>query len=441
MAGLIKGYYHCLECGALFEAVLKDPKDQRCPICGNPPTGKILAGAGLEGFPEMEVPEVSSGVSLKPRVSSKLHGVNHDTQQIYEATMATMDAQKESRQGRVKRTKRKGHGGSKRWLFVAAWLVLMLVIVVAVRMSGEGSEEDDQQGAQRIEDARRAQELELQKRQRLVEAALPECRNVMQGFLQAATTAARSQYVYQGVKLTGEMNRYYQDVLGFSSSQSRVRIIDAKLLDGFAETVIGVLFKNDREEVWEAVLIETSQGWKLDWKFLVRYDELSWSLFAASDDGAEGEFRLYMRVRDVDEDFEQKEMSLVFYKPTMYVKDEFRGMASVPVSVLIDSDMGRAIQGLLDAEDLTSGEVLRDAFGMPIGRIDPARYHRVRVKMRYHRENKGGKGYRLELLEILDHHWYGIRPLEASAAPEESGASEESERAESEQDADEAEEV
>ena len=140
----------------------------------------------------------------------------------------------------------------------------------------------------------------------------------------------------------------------------------------------------------------------------MRYDDRSWSLFPAGKEGAEGEFRLYMRVRDTNEDFEQKEMSLVFYKPTMFFKDEYRGVASDPVMVRIDSDLGRRIAALLDQEDALEKVIRKDVHGLSIGLIDPSRYHRVRVKMRLHKEGRNDKDSRLELLEILANHWYGF---------------------------------
>ncbi|MEK6249809.1 MAG: hypothetical protein N2C12_16615, partial [Planctomycetales bacterium] len=124
--------------------------------------------------------------------------------------------------------------------------------------------------------------------------------------------------------------------------------------------------------------------------------------FQLGSDGDEGEHRLYMRVRDTDEDLERKEMIVVFYKPGMYSKNEFSGLASKSVRVPMDSQPGKLIQKMLESED----DLEKDAVGLTIGNLDPHRYHRVRVRMRLHR--KEGEETQMELVEILANHWYGI---------------------------------
>jgi hypothetical protein len=403
-----KGYYHCLECGAIFEADLKDPSDQRCSICGHPPTGGILTGNEEETFaPSSEVNEIKPS-ELSPRPSVKHHGINHDTQDIYEATMATMAAQKESRSGRVTRVKRREKKGVRRWVFLVGWLVLMLGVIALFEMFGPDEESDSvSQNGDSALDQREAA-AEEQKNRRMINEAIPACEKSMTEFLFATSAAAKAQYVYQGVKLSGVMNRYYRDELSFSASDSRVKITRAELLEGFNRTALGALCMNSQGEKWEAIFLFDEDEWKIDWAALVRYDDRSWSLFPAGKEGAEGEFRLYMRVRDMNEDFEQEDMSLVFYKPTMFFKDEYRGVASDPVTVPIDSELGRRISALLDQEDAVEKVIRKDVHGLSVGLIDPSRYHRVRVKMRIHKEGRNDKNSRVELLEILANHWYGF---------------------------------
>jgi len=402
MATLTKGYYHCLECGALFEAELKDPSNQRCSVCGNPPTGKIF----LETEKGQPARQPESDSQLQPRAAGKLHGVNQDTQDIYEATMATISAQKESRSGRVKRTKRREKKGGRGVMFAGVWLVLMLGVVGAVKYFGE-----DDSVAEVGDDGQQARMLAAQEKKNrlIIEAAVPACEKVMMQFFAAPSAAAKSQYVYHSVKLSGVMSRYYRDVLSFSASNSKVKIVRADLLQGFSTRTIGAICLNEQGLKWETVFVLDENEWKLDWKSLVRYDAQSWSLFPAGDEGDEGKFRLYLRVRDSNEDLEQKEMSLVFYKPTMYIKDEFRGLASAPVRVLIDSDLGRKISQLveLDKERVNSKEMIQDSHGLKIVYMDPSRYHRVRVKMSLHKVGKDRNKSKMELLEILANDWYG----------------------------------
>lgn len=394
-----------MECGALFESAIKPPAEQRCRICGNPPTGKVLAGKIDGVYGRAEKPREP----LAPRPSSKLHGVNQDSQEIYEATVASMNAQVEGRPSlsdRVQRTKRREKSG-RRWLMFAAAWVLALCSVVAIAHIMGGGEEGGAPSTVGGDDADRRQEaLEQKKLELFINESAPLCRQTMIQFFNASSAAAKAQHVYQGAKLSGAMSRYYRDSMNFTSSTAGgISIVNAELLTGFELPVIGVIFRNAQGLSWEAVFVRDGEEWLLDWPSLVRYDDRSWSLFPAGEDGEEGEFRLYMRVRDSDEDFEQKEMSLVFYKPTMFFRDEFRGLASVPVLVTIDSEIGRRIETLAQAEDgLSPDEVKQDAYGYSIGHFDPSRYHRVRVRMKVHRD---GKKMRLELLRILATDWYG----------------------------------
>lgn len=403
---ITKGYYHCLECGAVFEALVKDFSEHRCSVCGNPPTGKVLAGTA-EGQFVSELPkEIRQELSPKP--SSKLHGVNQDTQNIDEATMATMNTLKEPQNGRVRRTKRKDKKSSKLWVLVVIWVVVMGGVVGMVKHFGSDETDATSDRLAMIESEKRQAALVDENRKLLVESAIPACRHAMTEFFNATSTAAKAQLVYQGVSLSGEMNRYYKNALGFSAASSQVKIESANLLDGFPMSAIGALCVNEQGEKWEVVFVFVDREWKIDWRSLVRYDAQAWSLFPAAHDGAEGEFRLYLRVRDSNEDLEKKEMSVVFYKPTMLLKNEFRGVSSSPVSVLIDSKLGKSIAPLIlvDKEDLDQER--QDQHGLRIGLIDPSRYHRVRVKMKLHKESSNDRHARLELLEILSHDWYGI---------------------------------
>jgi len=266
-----KGYYHCLECGALFEAELKNPSDQRCSICGHPPTGKILAGNEEEAItPSLEAKEKKPG-ELSPIPSVQRHGISQDSQEIYEATMTTIEAQMESRTGRVKRIKRKAKKGKRRWFFVVGWVVLMMSVIALFKIFGPNEDSDslDQNGAAAPE--KREAAVEEQKKSRMINEAIPACEKSMSEFLSATSAAAKAQHVYQGVKLSGVMNRYYRDELSFSASDSRAKIVSAELLEGFNMDAIGALCINSQGEKWEAIFIFDEDEWKIDWASLVRF--------------------------------------------------------------------------------------------------------------------------------------------------------------------------
>lgn len=395
MATLENGHYHCIECGSLFESAIRSLRDQRCPVCGNPPTGKILAGTELD----KGVAPVVRSTDGKSQPARELHGENKDTQNIYEATI---EAERKQRRGRVKRTKRKERKSMKIWLMIGSWLILMGALVLLMNFLNN----DESQTAVAVEiEAERTRiqaEAEAKKKRMVIEAAAPVCEKTMTEFLNAPSAASKAQYVYQGVKLSGVMNRYYRNNPSFSSTRSKIRILRAEVLDIPGYKAIGTVCQNSLGERFEAIFIDENNEWKIDWKSLIRYDDQSWSLFPSSENGTEGDFRLYMRVRDTDEDLDREEMSVVFYTPGMYTKSDFSGLASKSVSVAVDSPQGKAIQALLDSE---ADELEKDPFGYSIGNLDPLGYHRVRARIRINKEE--GKEAEMELLEILANHWYG----------------------------------
>jgi len=405
-----KGYYSCKECGALFEAEIKQPGKQQCSVCGRPPTGDVVYGPERSqilgsSFKKKEAEKKR----FTPRVSERLHGVNHDSLGIYESTVESMTHTNES--GRVQRKKRSIRKKSRMARIVLLWLVVMGAVVYFLKFSGEDevlavADHDNAAEIHQRELAEQAKQREL-----AVQAAFPACKTTMAEFLRARSVEEKSQFVYRGVSLLGKMTRYYRDTFDLSRHESKFRVVRAELLTGFEMETLGALFVNDRGEMWEAIFVRDHDDWKIDWESFVRYDERSWSLFPAESDGEEGEFRLYMRVRDTNEDLEQKTMSLVFYKPETFFKGEFNGIASAPVSVVIDSDLGRRIKAML-AEEKERGigekDNRKDAHGLSLSKIDPERYHRVRVKIKVHKVGKDKKKSKLELLEILAEDWYGI---------------------------------
>lgn len=399
MATLEHGHYHCIECGTLFEAAVTGQRDQRCPTCGHPPTGKVLAGA----------PRSRTAVSLEesskhqPSAARDLHGVSQDSREIYEATL---EAQSKKGHGRVKRSKRKTKKSKKIIVFIGVWLALMVATVFLVKYFSAEENETIAQLEVDQERENKRKEYELQKKRAVIEAAVPKCEQVMSKFLNASSPATKAQYVYQGVRLSGVMARYYRNNPSFSSTRSILKITWADTLEFDNKKVIGAMCQNSLGEKFEAVFINNGTEWRIDWLSLIRYDAKPWSLFQAGPDGDEGEFRLYMRVRDSNKNLEQREMSIVFYKPKMYVKNDVSYLASSPVLVAVDSPLGIKIKGMLDR----AGEQKKDAHGFPVGDVDLPGYHRVRVKLRLHK--KEGAPSHMELLEITANDWYGMEQAE-----------------------------
>ncbi|BDS05533.1 hypothetical protein NT6N_05730 [Oceaniferula spumae] len=391
MAKLTEGHFHCKNCDELFEAPIRKPEDQLCPSCGKPPTGESpLSEKSVSGMPS--VANLATGHSSNPVKS----GETQDARKIREATI-NADGKNSDR---IKRTKRREKRSSKLLIMLGVWVLLMGLTVGLVNYFNP--DEDETGNKPELTEAlkKRQLEAEMKQAQAVIQQAAPECEEVITSFLNATSAASKAQFVYQGVKLTTVMNRYYQSNPSFSSTRSQVKLIRGELLKNTKHQTIGTICVNQQKETFEVIFVRVGNEWKIDWEALVRYDDRSWSLFPASSDGSEGEFRLYMRVRDSNKEFDEGEISIVFYKPDMYVKGEFRSVPSPAVRLPVDSELGLKIREMVSRED----DMKTDAYGFTTSLFDKPRYHRVRVKLRLKKEDKEET---FELLEILADHWYG----------------------------------
>ncbi|MBK1853777.1 hypothetical protein JO972_02300 [Verrucomicrobiaceae bacterium 5K15] len=378
-----------------------DPDDQKCPHCGKLPTGKKQG----KSLPRANV--ATLGAAHAGGMSRS--GLTQDALEIQQAAAVGDDAK-----GRIKRTKRREARSKKVIVLLSVWLLLMALTVGLVKYFGD--EDGEGEDLALIEErARMQREAELLAAKNVIKEALPICKNTLIGFLNATDAAGKAQYVYQGRELASQMSLYYRRNPSFSSVRSQAQIVRAELLKGTKYPTIGAICANQQKELFEAAFVKVGPEWKLDWKFMMRYDDRSWSLFPSGDEGDEGEFRLYMRVRDSNKKFDQEEISLVFYKPQIYRDGEFRGEPSPTVRVPVDSALGRQIIEMAGHED----DMKKDAYGFTLVTLDPPGYHRVRVKMRLH---KDGLEKEFELLEILAQHWYGADVLSEELAPADASA-------------------
>jgi len=287
MAKLNKGHYHCIECDTLYEAAVVKLSRQRCPACGNPPSGRGLLGVGKD---------------YKVLSASDHHGVSEDTKDINEAAVM---AQKKKNHGKVKRTKRKSKKSSKVIAFITLWLVLMLATVLIVK---HFSSADDQAVAQfEVEQEREKKRIayEEQMKRAIIKQALPECQQAITDFFMASSPAAKAQRVYQGAKLSGIMSRYYRNNPIFSSTRSMIQIMWAETLEFEGKLVIGTICRNSLNGNVEVSFVKSKNEWKIDWLTLLRFNPTPWAMLQIGEEGEQGVRRLNMRVRDSNEDIDQ----------------------------------------------------------------------------------------------------------------------------------------
>ncbi|MGB2560097.1 MAG: hypothetical protein ACPIG6_05835 [Akkermansiaceae bacterium] len=230
--------------------------------------------------------------------------------------------------------------------------------------------------------------------------ALPKCVDAITGFLKASTASAKAQYVYNGVSLSREMEAYYASQANFHPELLGVRIVKRSELRIPGVDAVGAICQTEGGERFEVVFIRDGNEWKIEWKSFVRYSEADWSLFKSQKNGAEADFRLYMRVMDVGEDLAGNDIMLKFYEPDVFRGREFDGYASDSVRVSAYGSQGQLITKITNDKHSKA----EDLVGMKIADFDPENFHRVRVRMRVRKVS--GEDPALELVELLADHWY-----------------------------------
>ena len=366
------GYYHCIECDQLFESELVPVEELICPECGHSPIGSLT-----EEFNPLFSSRPSQVKGIEPELAQV------DVGNVVEERHSFGDIRKKSKKNGV-------------LVLIGSWFVLSVFIVSLIKYFSAEEEVDH-----RVFEKQNTLDLSEQKRL-IVNKALPDCLNVFQNFINAPSTVSKAQKVYQGAKLSAVMERYYKRNSDFLLKSRNFQVVWAEML-GFADRkVIGVLFKNKDDEILEVIFIQEESEWKIDWLSFVRYDPTPWFLFQTGEDGDEGEFRLYMRVRDSNIELGTGVTSLVFYKPKMHLEQELEVLPSPTVVIKSDSELGEKVAKIVTA----SKDRLRDDHGLIVGKIDPVNYHRVRVRLRL----KKREGYvtQLEMIDIIDDNWYGI---------------------------------
>jgi hypothetical protein len=394
MSNLIKGYYHCNECDSLFEAQIIGANLQDCPHCGKVVAGISEIGSELGIEDDFFLGEDEDG--LDQNLVRNVVSVDKDNDK-----QSDVDVEQIIEKKKIARQLR---------LISIAWISLVVSAVAVVIYFNQATDEPlisaqtEQKNTQQIETEKQAMKL-----------ALPKCMEVIKGFLNATGASAKTQYVYNGVRLSREMEAFYATRPSFRPQLTRVRAVYSQALDIPGVYAIGTICQSDVGERFEVVFIRDGKEWKIEWKSFVRYSESDWSLFTSKANGEEAEFRLYMRAMDVGEDLAGGDVLVKFYKPDVYRGQGFDGYASEGVRIPAFSVQGKIISELASQEDAADGY---DHVGMKVSNFDPAHYHRVRVRMRLLKNAE--QEPHLELVRILANHWYDPVIVEATGLPKQS---------------------
>ena len=393
MSNLIKGYYHCNECDSLFESQVIGADLQDCPHCGKAVAGIVEIGPKLgmddDFFLSDDEDDFDQNLAKTGEAGADDKG---------NVKQADVDVGEITEKQRVARQLR---------LISIAWISLVVTAVAVVIYFNQAGEESSISAKTQ---QKQLQQAEADKQS--IKLALPKCMKAIKGFLNASSAAAKAQYVYDGVRLSREMEAFYATRPSFRPQLNQVRAVHYQSLDIPGVYAIGTICQSEQGERFEVVFIRDGKEWKIEWKSFVRYSESDWTLFTSMANGEEADFRLYMRVMDVGEDLAGGDVLVKFYKPDVFRGRGFDGYASEGVRIPAYSVQGKIVSEMARQKETDDGY---DLVGLRVSGFDPEHYHRVRVRMRLLKNSE--QEPRLELVRIISNHWYDPAIVQASGLP------------------------
>jgi predicted RNA-binding Zn-ribbon protein involved in translation (DUF1610 family) len=391
MSAITKGFYHCNACDSVFESDIIGVDSQYCPECGKEVVG--ILDDGLSSASQSS----NQALFSEEDKAEQIVGGNAQEKSIPvddsdDGDDLSLDKNKVATQLRA--------------IFIGWILLVILVVGIAIHFNRQA--EDLTESPQQASKNKRQIALE----KHALKLAIPNCVNAITGFLGSTTPAGKAQYVYDGIRLSPEIEAFYANNPDFDRRDIQVKVVEYHDLNIADLNAIGTLCQLNTGERFEVVFIRDGQDWKIEWKSLVRYSPTDWSLFSSSENGEESEFRLYMRVLDVGRDLAGNDIMVKFYKPDVYRGGSYTGYASESVRVPAFSAAGELIAAMTRKRGENNGE---DHVGMKIADFDPEHYHRVRVRVRL-RKTLDGDPY-LELVDLLANHWYDPEIVKQSGLP------------------------
>ena len=281
-------------------------------------------------------------------------------------------------------------------LFLSGWIAVIAIIFGLSKLV-----EDDEKSGEDKRDRDKESVTENTVKKEILRRFYPQVTASFKAFIGHPNNEGRSQYIYNSSDLALAFTKHYQ-LNPFTVPRSLIKVRAANVIK-LSEKDFGI------ETIWEdregnrlgALHLWDGEGWKLDWENYAPYSSESWALFRSQLGKKEGQFRLLVRKREV-EDGDEK-FSLSFYRPPALYEgaEEFRVSESPKVEVATKSELGQRFLKLW--EDHKAGDV---PYGSVLGELlDPAKYLRVNVELAWE-ENDLGESV-MVLKDILGVLWFG----------------------------------
>ena len=236
MSNLIEGYYHCNECDSLFESQIIGADLQNCPHCGKAVAGIAEIGPELEMDDDFLSRDAEDSLDQNlVRAGDLVSGGKTNDERVDIDVEQTTEKEKVARQLR---------------LISIAWISLVVsAVAVVIYFNQAGDEPSISAQAEK----KNTQQIETEKQ--AIKLALPKCMKVIKGFINASSAAAKAQYVYNGVRLSREMEAFYAARPSFRPQLTQVRVVHYQALDIPGLYAIGAICQSEVGERFEVVFI------------------------------------------------------------------------------------------------------------------------------------------------------------------------------------------
>jgi len=351
-------WFHCGRCGSLFLAEPGVTDERTCTTCGRDPSLGIITPLSKQ-----EIPGPASQGEADNAVKSRGRGRKGERSRKPKFLMAKL---------------------ATGWV-----LVLIMIVFMANRCYKGGGNKD--RAWQPKEERKMTQE-----EANFLQDNAGMCNMLLNGYFAAATMEERNQYVLNPVSTVSDITRFFAVNPNVSVERETLRNVGMSVIYLPEGEAIEGQWKSKDGKIVDAVFRKESGEWRIDWHHLVRYSDYSWPLYLAGSGDDEGEFRLLVRQRLVDQARETKPLSLVFYAPRFGDPKE-AGAQSPEFTVPRDSR-----DGLLLAEAFRQADEKKRIFGSLLPEVNPDGMVRVRVKVRRINDELER---RFELVEVVACHW------------------------------------
>jgi hypothetical protein len=376
-------WHHCSKCGEVYQA----KQGELCPACDRAP---------LPSKKKISVNRVDSASgSARKDFNPKLQMENTPAPKLVRLDSTTVSGGADGN-GTRKSNERKRKTNNTLIKFLIGWGVSLTLIagLIKWRLSADAPVVS----APVIDTPADQQKLTLQSENLdLLTSSFESILKLTDAFLQTSASESLAQYCRPSPRLA--MTLFNDGAKATLFKPDSVQLIERNVIRPADKPMIETIWADNRGRKMEIVYAREDDRWVIDWESYAKSSSLPLSIFQGAEGEETGTFRLLVRERLADQNYNDLQMSLVFYEPA-FLHGGPLGLSTPEYLVDRKSRNGRMITAALEARK--NNKPLMDSV-FPAS--DPPNTARVCVKFR--RTMKNGEKV-FELVDVLACHWLGI---------------------------------